>query len=227
MRKGRGKERHAISVVQLRELLLAQIQKTINTNIEPLGIQRARGAIFKLTLESHGYTIIGKGTPPHYVADLRMENAVYDRLHEIQGTVVPVYLGAIDSPRRYFYDLDVDIYHWLLMSFAGTALTLPEFEAYRPSVDAIQERLMQYGIAHSDISPYNVLWDEQAKKLMMIDFERINPAIKDKGKEVKKGKKLQDKTLLKEINPNKTLGKRKKMEHREDNVAMRPAKLRI
>ena len=108
----RGKERHSISVVQLRELLLSQLQKTINTNIEPLGIQGSRGAIFKLTLASHGYTIIGKGTTPQYVPDLRDEKAVYHHLRELQGTVIPVCLDAIDSPRRYFYhNAPADIYH--------------------------------------------------------------------------------------------------------------------
>ena len=227
MKRGRGKEGHAISAAQLRELLLAQIQKTMNTNIEPLGIQGARGAIFKLTLESHGYTMIGKGTPPHYVPDLRKEKTVYDRLHEIQGTVIPVCLGAIDSPRRYFYDVDVPIFHWLLMSFAGRSLQLAEFEAHRPSVKAMWQKLKQYGIVHPDISPNNILWDEQDKKLMVIDFERVRFVMKEKGQEIKKEKKEpQDKNFLKEMSPNKTLGKRKEMEL-EETVAVRPAKLRI
>ena len=226
MKKGRGEERHAINVVQLRELLLAQIQKTMNTNIEPLGIQGGRGAIFKLTLESHGYTMIGKGTPPHYVADLRTEKAVYDRLHEIQGTVIPVCLGAIYSPRRYFYDIDVPIFYWLLMSHAGKSLNPAEFEARKPSVDAMYKKLMQCGIAHRDISPNNILWDEQANKLMVIDFERVGFVRKEKEKEVKKEKKPQDKDFLKEMSPNKTLGKRKEVEHGE-NVAVRAAKLRV
>ena len=212
MKNGRGEERHAISVVQLRELLLAQIQKTMNTNIEPLGSQGSRGAIFKLTLESHGYTMIGKGTSPHYVPDLRSENAVYNHLGEIQGTVIPVCLGAIDSPRCYFYDVGVDIHYWLLMSFAGRSLTTAEFDAWRPSVDAMDKKLTEYGIIHWDISPNNILWDEQAKKLMVIDLERTTFVRKEKQKEVKKENRLQDKNVLKEMGPNKTLGKRKEIE---------------
>ena len=234
-RKGRGKERHAISVVQLRKLLLAQIQETMNTNIEPLGIEGSRGAIFKLTLASHGYTMIGKGTPPHYVADLRREKTVYDRLRKIQGTFIPVCLGAIDSPRRYFYDVDVAIFHWLLMSFAGTPLSDADFEASRSSVDAMQEKLMQHGIIHTDLSPNNILWDERAKKLMVIDFECSSLVVKEeKAKEIKdeqkqksEQKQQQDTHFLKEMSPNKTtLRKRKDME-RGENVAGRPAKVRI
>ena len=225
MKKGRGEERHVISVVQLRELLLAQIQKTMNTNIEPLGIQGARGTIFKLTLESHGYTMIGKGTPPHYVPDLRIENAVYDHLDEIQGTVIPVCLGAIDSPRCYFYDVGVDIYHWLLMSFAGRSLEDAEFDAREPDVYALQEKLMENGTVHRDISPHNILRDEQAKKLMVIDLKGRRFAMNKKQKEVKKEKRLQGKNVMKEMSPNKTLGKRKEME-RGANVTVKCTKLR-
>ena len=219
----RGIERHAISVVQLRELLLAQIQKTMNTNIEPLGIQGSRGAIFKLTLESHGYTMIGKGTPPHYVPDLRHEKAVYSHLHEIQGTTIPVCLGAIDSPRRYFYDVDVDIYHWLLMSFAGKSLDWGEFEACKPTRDAMRNQLVRYGIFHPDLSPNNFLWDEAAKKLMVIDFEGVTLATK---KEEETPVKKEKATLLKEMSRNMILRKRKAVEDGEE-VVVRPTKIAL
>lgn len=222
---GRGKKRHAISVEELHKLLLAQIQRTMNTNIEPLGLEGSRGAIFKLTLESHGYTMIGKGTPPHYVADLKIERRVYDLLHRLQGTVIPVCLGAIDSPRRYFYDLDVNIYHWLLISFAGKSLTQAEFDAHKPSAYAMADNLLRYGIKHPDISPNNILWDERAKQLMVIDFER-SFYIKQTEKEVEKEEKPQDKQFLEEMSPNKTLEKRKEMEDGEDET-VRPEKLRI
>lgn len=226
--KGRGKKRHAISVEKLHELLLAQIQITMNTNIEPLGLEGSRGAIFKLTLESHGYTMIGKGTPPHYVADLKIERRAYDLLHRLQGTVIPVCLGAIDSPRRYFYDLDVNIYHWLLISFAGKSLTQAEFDAHQPSVYAMEDNLLRYGIKHPDISPNNILWDERAKQLMVIDFERSYYIEQTEKEVVKKEEeeKPQDKQFLKEMSPNKTPGKRKETEDGEGET-VRPAKLRI
>ena len=144
----------------------------MNTNIEPLGVQGARGAIFKLTLASHGYTIIGKGTPLWYVPDLENGHAVYNHLGEIQGNVVPVCLGAIQLQRRYFYHPDVPIFYWLLPSFAGKPLEWQEFEARRPDVNALGRELLRRGISHQDLSPNNVLWDEAAKKLMVIDFER-------------------------------------------------------
>lgn len=110
------------------------------------------------------------------------------------------------------------------MMSAGRSLQLAEFEDYWSSMYAMQELLMRYGIAHLDISPNDGLWDEQAEKLMVIDFEYASTATKEQGREVKKEKKLQDKDSLKEMSPNKTLEKRKEIEQ-EKNVAVRPTKL--
>ena len=54
---------------------------------------------------------------------------------------------------------------------------------------------------------------------MVTDLKGIRFAMKEKEKEVKKEKKLQDKDFLKEISPNKTLRKRKEME-RGENLAV-------
>ena len=170
--KDQGAERHTIDAEEFRNLLYTQLLKTMNTNIEPLGVQGARGAIFKLTLASHGYTMIGKGTPPWYVPDLEKERAVYSHLGEIQGNVVPVCLGAIHLQRRYFYHPDVPIFYWLLLSFAGKCLQWPEYEARQSDVNALRGELSRRGISHGDLSPDNVLWDEVAQKLMVVDFER-------------------------------------------------------
>jgi hypothetical protein len=55
---------------------------------EPLGKQGARGALFKITLASHGYTFVGKGTVEAFVPDLRHEGQVYERL---EGKLVSFY----------------------------------------------------------------------------------------------------------------------------------------
>lgn len=170
--KEQGAERHTIDVEELGSLLHTQLLETMNTNVEPLGIQGARGAIFKLTLASHGYTMIGKGTPPWYVPDLEKERAVYSHLGEIQGNVVPVCLGAIHLQRQYFYHPNVPIFYWLLLSFAGRSLDWQEFETRGPDVKTLRRDLLRRGISHRDLSPNNVLWDEAAKKLMVVDFER-------------------------------------------------------
>ena len=116
--------------------------------------------------------MIGKGTPPWYVPDLENECAVYSHLGEVQGNVVPVCLGAIHLQRRYFYHPDVPIFYWLLLSFAGKPLDWQEFETRKPEVNALGREVLRRGISHRDLSPNNVLWDEAARKLIVVDFER-------------------------------------------------------
>ena len=170
--KEQGVERHIIDVEEFRSLLHTQLLETLNTNVEPLCIQGARGAIFKLTLASHGYTMIGKGTPPWYVPDLEKERAVYSHIGEIQGNVVPVCLGAIHLQRQYFYHPDVPIFYWLLLSFAGRFLDWQEFETRGPDVKTLRGDLLRRRIYHRDLSLNNVPWDEVVDKLMVVDFER-------------------------------------------------------
>ena len=54
-----------------------------------------RGALFRLTLESYGYTFVAKGTVRAFKAKLKHEGVVYQHLNEVQGQLVPVYLGSI------------------------------------------------------------------------------------------------------------------------------------
>lgn len=53
------------------------------TDCEPLWINGSRGAMFKVTLTSHGYTVIAKGVMLHDVPHLRHEAKVYRHLRDI------------------------------------------------------------------------------------------------------------------------------------------------
>ncbi|KAL8676769.1 MAG: hypothetical protein Q9186_006750 [Xanthomendoza sp. 1 TL-2023] len=211
--KSGGMDRHAIDMIQLRELLVAQVIEDMDSNIEPLGIQGARGAIFKLTLESHGYTIIGKGTPPHYVHCLENEFAVYEYLRELQGNIIPVCLGAIDSPRCYLYALGpVHIYHWLMTSFAGSPMDLEEFQSpyQTAAIATISKTLQSFGLHHGDMSQRNILWEPRTRKLMLIDFERVilpppKQRLKGKAEEKLDGGKVSSNAT----SPKKRIGERK------------------
>ncbi|KAL9597961.1 MAG: hypothetical protein Q9219_004792 [cf. Caloplaca sp. 3 TL-2023] len=167
---------HPIDMVQMRELLLVQVIKDMDNNIDPLGYQGSRGAAFKITLASHGYTMVGKGTPSHYIPDLRNEFAVYEHLRELQGDIIPVCLGAIDSPRNYWYDLGpVPICHWLLLSYAGNPMELEDFESpyHTAAIDALRQTLRSYNLYHGDMARRNILWEPRTQKAMVIDFERV------------------------------------------------------
>ncbi len=111
--------RHAINQQEFLDLVQKQLAEDLDHNCEPLGLQGARGALFKVTLVSHGYVLVGKGTVQAFVPDLRHEGDVYRRLAKLQGVVVPVCLGNIDLTEWYYLDVGVRILHMLLMSWGG------------------------------------------------------------------------------------------------------------
>jgi hypothetical protein len=70
-------------------------------------------------LGSYGYTFVAKGTVKAFKAKLKHAGLVYQHLNEVQGQLVPVYLGNISLACPYFLDVGVRIVHMLLMSYAG------------------------------------------------------------------------------------------------------------
>lgn len=60
-----------------------QLALTLYRNCKDLSIQGSRGALFQITLASHGYSLVGKGTRDVFVSDLMHEGRMYDRLQSI------------------------------------------------------------------------------------------------------------------------------------------------
>ncbi|KAK9242830.1 hypothetical protein V1506DRAFT_448475, partial [Lipomyces tetrasporus] len=77
------------------------------------------GAPFKLTLSSHGYTFVCKGTTDLGWKEVRREPDVYRALRRAQGSAVPVFLETVDLEMAYFLQGGADIEHMLLMSWGG------------------------------------------------------------------------------------------------------------
>ncbi len=109
----------AIKRKSLAKLMSRQLTENPDNGCKPLGKQGTRGALFRLTLESYGYTFVAKGTVTAFIAKLKHEYLIYRHLDEVQGELIPVYLGNISLIRPYFLDLGVRIVHMLLMSWAG------------------------------------------------------------------------------------------------------------
>lgn len=70
----------------------------------PLHLSGSRGALFKVRLSSHGYTLVAKCVEEMDTALLNHETAIYDGIVEIQGKHVPVCWGTIDLVLPYYYD---------------------------------------------------------------------------------------------------------------------------
>ncbi|KAK7211046.1 hypothetical protein V2G26_018224 [Clonostachys chloroleuca] len=122
--KTNSSKRHPITHVDFLQQLSKQLKRTLDSGIISLDITGARGALFEISLLEYGYTFIGKGTVKAFIPDLKHEALVYKRLEGVQGTHVPVFLGAINLGalgRTYYYDFRVEVVHLSFMSWGGSA----------------------------------------------------------------------------------------------------------
>ncbi|KAM0800506.1 hypothetical protein BDR22DRAFT_962952 [Usnea florida] len=107
---------------------------------------------------------------PLDIQDLRHEGRIYQQLRTLQGTCIPVCLGNIDCIYPYDLDIDVEIIHFLLLSWRGVALEWGEHVARTKEVNELENKLTALGVKHKDERCLNVLRNEQGQ-LMLIDFE--------------------------------------------------------
>ncbi|KAF9878762.1 hypothetical protein CkaCkLH20_03662 [Colletotrichum karsti] len=177
---GRADTCHLIDHTGFMKLLGEQLERTLDDGVTPLGRGGARGVLFRVSLLAYGYTFVSKGTVRAFIKDLQHEAAVYKRLRPIQGKHVPVYLGAIDlrpMNRTYYYDHRVYVVHMTFLSWGGHDLYAIE------NVDGggghLEEMAMQslraihcQGVVHRDMREDNMLFNEEVKGVLIIDFER-------------------------------------------------------
>ncbi|KAE8322891.1 hypothetical protein BDV39DRAFT_218158 [Aspergillus sergii] len=143
-----GIDRHRLNRATLirrldRQLSSDNLQLDSQLGCESLHVHGTRGALFKITLWSHGYTFMGKGTPVEFVEGSKHEELVYSHLSPIQGVSVPVLLGSLRLRCPFFHDAE-------------------------NSLQAIHN----LGMLHRDPIPGNMIWDEENSRVMFIDFER-------------------------------------------------------
>jgi hypothetical protein len=167
---------HALGRNSLAKLMLRQLAENPDNGCKPLGKQGACGALFRLTLELYGYVFVGKGTVTAFQAKLEHEGSVYRHLDEVQGELIPVYLGNISLVRSYFLDFGVRIVHMLLMSWAGEQarkdLMLAIGRDLAAETSEAITKMLSYGVEHRDVRPPNVLWNPEIRHVLLIDFER-------------------------------------------------------
>ena len=171
-RQGKKERTHLLNMEQFSEMVRLQLGTSLDENCKELRLQGARGALFKVTLASHGYTFVGKATREVFVPDLKHEGRMYGLLRSIQGKKIPVYLGNIDliMPWR---DLHVKLIHMLLMSWGGEEINLVHPKRrFDTEIKQFESRIARLGVQHEDLRRPNMLWNEETGGVMFIDFER-------------------------------------------------------
>ena len=162
----------------------------------PLFVHGSRGALLKICLTSHGYTLVVKGVETCTLRHLHSEKRAYDRLLPLQGRYVPVCCGLIGLEVPYYYD-GVELMHLLFVSWGGKSLAaMMRDESKLEQISKSCLRLSREALTaihgqqvlHRDAEPRNMLYDEDSGTLMMVDFERSE---------------LRDRPVLGKLSPNR------------------------
>uniref|UniRef100_A0A093VMC0 Reticulocyte-binding protein 2 like a n=1 Tax=Talaromyces marneffei PM1 TaxID=1077442 RepID=A0A093VMC0_TALMA len=174
-----GVDRHRLNTKMFIKLLDRQLSRDPDPNTElgceSLHVHGTRGALFKITLWSHGYTFVGKGVPTDFVECAKREEIMYSHLREIQGQFVPIVFGGLNLRRPFSYDGIVMMVHLTLMSYVGRN-PARQHEIDEAQLIAQAEKSLRaihdLGVLHSDPIPDNMIWNEENQRVMFIDFER-------------------------------------------------------
>jgi hypothetical protein len=127
---------------------------------KPLHMKGSRGALFKVRLTSHGYTLVAKGIEKGHRKYLVHESKVYAHLRPIQGSCIPVSLGTVDLELPYYYDAGI-YFSMLFLSWGGRPLhqcLMPNNKACILSqADRTLRELHRQQVLHKDREPRNWL----------------------------------------------------------------------
>ncbi|RYC53877.1 hypothetical protein CHU98_g12333 [Xylaria longipes] len=180
-----GSTAHPIDVAGLAGLMQKQLACSLDIDCEPLemrGKYGAVGSLFKLSSTQYGYTFVGKGTIQEFVPCLAHEARVYARLAELQGEVVPVFLGSLNLTMP--YDLTArhavrfagtKIVHMLLMSWAGEVLTkVGGLDNLAIETARSLGRVRGQGVVYNDVRELNLLWNKEQGRVIVIDFNQAD-----------------------------------------------------
>lgn len=145
------------------------------TDCEPLWIGGSRGAMFKVTLTSHGYTVIAKGVQRFNVRHLEHEAQVYRHLRSLQGTFIPVCLGSTDLVLPY-YHMGGQFVCFLFQSYAGVSVSQvinkENKQDILSKITLAMETIHRFRVLHCDALPRNIMANENSGWIQFIDFER-------------------------------------------------------
>jgi hypothetical protein len=133
----------------------------------------AVGALFKLCLSSHGYTLVAKGVESHSLAPLQHGRRLYNRMVAIQGQYIPVCLGMTDLIKPLYYS-GGHCYQVLFLSWAGQSVRQCVDKSNKSIlIDATATamgKIHELNILHRDVAVRNMAFG--SGRLMILDFER-------------------------------------------------------
>ncbi|KAL1973217.1 hypothetical protein VTN31DRAFT_5852 [Thermomyces dupontii] len=170
-RQESGGDQHQINASELVQDLKRQLDQDPDHYCTPLGGCGSYGAPFKITCARYGYTIFGKGTTSYRWKDVSQEAEIYRILQKVQGSAVPVFLGAIGMAQTYYLHGVGEIQYMLLMGWAGEKIhSVGAGSDLSGEIMRSKEQIKLCGVVHLDLSFENMLWNRELGRVLIIDF---------------------------------------------------------
>ena len=171
-RRRKDDTKHSITAEELVRSITTQLDENIDRCIF-LGNCGSYGAPFKLRCATYGYVVLGKGTTSHLWKQVSREAEVYQILRKAQARAVPVFLGALNLAQIYFLHGAGEIRHMLVMGWGGESTAememTPELLGH---IHKSRREIKALGIVHDDLRDENILWNEELRRALIIDFHR-------------------------------------------------------
>jgi hypothetical protein len=166
---------HELNLDQFHNLLRRLLDRSHTHAIGYLGLGGSSGHMFAITLCSHGYTFVGKGSRSDQVPTLAHELGIYETIHPLQGNSIPVCLGLLELEGPYYLPSPNHLTHFLLLSSGGFWLSRWS-KLLPPAVDIISsartalKKLHDFNLTHCDLRAENLLWSTELQCVMIVDF---------------------------------------------------------
>ncbi|KID73435.1 Protein kinase-like domain protein, partial [Metarhizium brunneum ARSEF 3297] len=175
-RRQSKQSRHPISAHELLLKLKEQLDENIDANCTPFADRGSYAVPFKLTLAAYGYTIVGKGTTSTRWGEVSKEIQAYKILQKLQGGAVPVFLGSIDLAKWYFVIGAGEVRHMLIMACGGEEISQIQYDQLNDEIRRSEREIKSCGVIHGDLRRANMLWNEETRRVVIIDFHRAKLA---------------------------------------------------
>ncbi|KAM0270879.1 hypothetical protein ACHAQH_009280 [Verticillium albo-atrum] len=173
-RSADGSTRHPIDADDFARLVGERLRQNPYRDCGALdgwGKMGAISVLFKLELAPYGYTFVGKGTFSGHLRHLEHESRVYARLDSLQGEVVPVHLGIVRLDWGYILPGGARVVHMMLMSWGGEMAAKAGAPDLAAEVRRSSQAVWAEGVDHGDEHEANVLWNDERRRVMVVDFD--------------------------------------------------------
>ncbi|OAX77549.1 hypothetical protein ACJ72_08151 [Emergomyces africanus] len=171
--RGQNDDRHCIDARKLVQILNEQLDRDLDHNCTPFETCGSYGAPFKITCSAYDYTLVEKGTTAGLWKVVSHEAEIYRVLQKAQCSAVPVFLGTIDLKLFLFLHGAGDIRHILLMDWAGESIdNVKNKKVLSHEISRSKREIRMLRVVNNDLRPANMLWNDELRRILIIDFHR-------------------------------------------------------